>query len=66
MAGRTHHWIAEHQTRLRHAFEHANKCLEAAANWRKRHHDQHVRDAPLQEGQLVSLKEVGLRGRHEI
>lgn len=37
-----------------------------AANWRKTCHDQCVKDAPLREGQLVYLKEVGLRGRHEI
>ncbi|CAI5643241.1 unnamed protein product [Oreochromis niloticus] len=50
VAGSTHDWVVEHQTRLRHAFEHANKRLGAAANWRKMRHDQHVRDAPLQEG----------------
>ncbi|CAI5686070.1 unnamed protein product [Oreochromis niloticus] len=66
VAGSTHDWVVEHQTRLRHAFEHANKRLGAAANWRKMRHDQHVRDAPLQEGQLVYLKEVGFSGRHKI
>lgn len=63
VAGSTHDWVVEHQTRLRHTFEHANKRLGAAANWRKIRHDQHVRDAPLHEGQLVYLKEVGFRGQ---
>lgn len=64
--GSTHDWIVEHQTRLRHAFEGATKHLEAAADQRKKRHDQHVKDVPLQEGQFVYLRDVGLRGRHKI
>ncbi len=56
----------EHQTRLRHAFETATKHLEAAVAQHKEDHDQHVRNAPLQEGQFIYLKEVGVRGRHKI
>lgn len=66
VAGSTHDWIVEHQTRLRHAFEGATRHLEAAAARHKQHHDQHVREVPLRAGQLVYLKDVGLRGRHKI
>lgn len=66
VAGGTHDWIVEHQTRLRHAFEGATKHLEAAADRRKKHYEPHVRDVPLHEGQLVYLKNVGLKGRHKI
>lgn len=66
VAGSTHDWIVEHQTRLRHALENANQHLEAAAERRKRNYDQHVRDDPLQQGQLVHLKNMGIRGRHKI
>ncbi|CAJ1055395.1 Transposon Ty3-I Gag-Pol poly [Xyrichtys novacula] len=65
-AGSTHAWITEHQTRLRHAFEAARQHLEAAAEKRKQNYDRHVKDAPLQEGKLVFLKDVGARGRHKI
>lgn len=65
-AGSTHDWIVEHQTRLRHAFEGATKHLEAMADRRKRHYDEHVRDSPLHEGQLVYLKNVAWTGRHKI
>ncbi|KAK9519951.1 hypothetical protein VZT92_022642 [Zoarces viviparus] len=66
VAGSAHDWIVEHQTRLRHAFEGAAKHLEATAAQREKHYDQHVRDIPLQEGQLVYLRDVGVRGRHKI
>uniref|UniRef100_A0A667Y9Z6 Gypsy retrotransposon integrase-like protein 1 n=1 Tax=Myripristis murdjan TaxID=586833 RepID=A0A667Y9Z6_9TELE len=64
--GSIHDWMVEHQTRLHHAFQNAREHLEAAAVRRKENYDQHVRDAPLPEGQLVYLKDVGARGRHKI
>lgn len=36
------------------------------ADRRKAHHDPHVRDEPLVEGQLVYLWEYGVRGPHKI
>lgn len=65
-AGSTHDWIVEHQTRLQLAFEGAAERLRAAASRRKAHHDQKVKDSPLQDGQLVYLRDVGVRGRHKI
>lgn len=65
-AGHPHDWIVEHQTRLNHAFESATKHLEAAAARRKENYDRHVRDVPFQEGQLVFLRDTGVRGRHKI
>ena len=61
--------IVEHQKRLRHAFESTTRHLEAAAAQWKEHYDRHVRDVPLQEGQLVLvlvLKDTSVRGRHKI
>ncbi|KAK9978444.1 hypothetical protein ABG768_020195 [Culter alburnus] len=64
--GSVHEWVREHQARLQVAFEGARARLEAAAGRRKVSHDAHVRDAPLGEGQLVYLREYGMRGRHKI
>lgn len=61
-----HEWIQEHQTRLQIAFEGARERLRIAAERRKRNYDQHVRDAPLQEGQLVRLWGFSSRGRRKI
>lgn len=59
-------WVLEHQTRLQVAFEGARQHLKAAANRRKERHDLHVRDVPLREGQLVYLRNYGVRGRRKI
>lgn len=64
--GHVHEWIREHQTRLQIAFEGARERLKSAAERRKNNHDQHVRDDPLKEGQLVLLRNVGAQGRHKI
>ncbi len=64
--GSVHEWMREHQVRLQVGFEGARGRLEAAAGRRKAHHDAHVRNAPLGEGQLVYLREYGARGRHKI
>ena len=48
------------------AFEGARDRLKAVAERRKRNHDQSVRDIPLKEGQLVSLRDRTVRGRHKI
>lgn len=36
------------------------------ANRRKVRHDQHVWELPLEEGYLVYLRDLGVRGRHKI
>ncbi|KAL2080567.1 hypothetical protein ACEWY4_024360 [Coilia grayii] len=64
--GRVHDWILEHQTRLQVGFEGARERLRLATEQRKAQHDQHLRDAPLKEGQQVYLRNVGVRGRHKI
>ena len=48
------------------AFEGAGERLKQAADRQKRVHDQHVRDVPLQEGQLVYLRDLSARGRQKI
>ncbi|KAL1280061.1 hypothetical protein QQF64_014661 [Cirrhinus molitorella] len=55
-----------HQTRLQVAFEGAREQLRTAAERRKERHDLHARDTPLEEGQLVYLRNYGLKGRHKI
>lgn len=64
--GKVQDWVAEHQARLRIAFEGAHDRLLAAAGRRKERHDQRVHDAPLQVGQLVYLRDHSARGRHKI
>lgn len=64
--GSVHDWVLEHQTRLQVAFAGARERLQVMADRRKAHHDQHVRDEPLVEGQLVYLRNYGVRGRHKI
>ncbi|XP_073668080.1 uncharacterized protein [Paramisgurnus dabryanus] len=64
--GSINEWVLEHQTRLQVAFEGAREHVKAAADRRKAHHDLHVRDTPLGEGQLVYLRNYGVRGRHKI
>ncbi|KAL0198302.1 hypothetical protein M9458_006842, partial [Cirrhinus mrigala] len=65
-AGNVHEWVIEHQTRLQVAFEGAREHLRLTAERRKIQHDSHVRDTPLGEGQLVYLRDVGVRGRSKI
>lgn len=64
--GSVHDWVLEHQTRLQVAFAGARERLQVMADRRKANHDQHVRDDPLVEGQLVYLRDYGVRGRHKI
>lgn len=64
--GEIHEWVLEHQTRLQVAFEGARERLRVAAKKRKEQHDLLVRDAPLTVGQLVYLRNYGVRGRHKI
>jgi transposase InsO family protein len=66
VAGRVHEWVLEHQTRLQVAFEGARERLQIVAARRKERHDQHVKNEPLVEGQLVYLRDYGVRGRHKI
>lgn len=65
VAGDPHEWILEHQTRLQLAFEGTKERLRAAAHRRKTQHDEHVHDEPLREGQLILVRNTGLRGRHK-
>lgn len=64
--GRVQDWVAEHQVRLRVAFEGAHDRLLAAAGRRKERYDQRVRDEPLCVGQLVYMRDHSARGRHKI
>ncbi|XP_076131023.1 retrovirus-related Pol polyprotein from transposon opus [Alosa pseudoharengus] len=66
-AGATvHEWVQEHQARLQLAFHGARERLQASATRRKANHDRRVREAPLEEGQLVYRRDLGVRGRHKI
>lgn len=62
VGGSIHEWVQEHQARLEVAFEGARERLKHAAARRRRVHDQHVIDLPLQEGQLVYLRDFRARG----
>lgn len=66
VTGTVHDWVSEHQARLQRAFEGARERLRVAADRRKTRHDRTVKDDPLQEGQLVYLRELGSRGRNKI
>ncbi|KAL2102439.1 hypothetical protein ACEWY4_001607 [Coilia grayii] len=66
LPGTVQDWIAEHQVKLRLAFQGARDRLEAAADRRKERHDRQVHEVPLQEGQLVYLRDLSVRGRHKI
>ncbi|XP_048851412.1 uncharacterized protein LOC125720231 [Brienomyrus brachyistius] len=66
VSGHVHDWIEEHRTRLQLAFDGARGRLKMAAERRKKNHDQHVRDRPLSEGQLVLIRDCSTRGRHKI
>lgn len=48
------------------AFEWAGERLRGAAERRKRNYDQHVRDHPLEVGQLVWLWNFSTQDRHKI
>lgn len=61
-----HQWVEEHQARLKVAFEGARDRLQVAANRRKVKYDRCVKELPLDEGQLVYLRDHGVRGRHKI
>lgn len=64
--GTVQDWMVEHQTQLKLAFEGARERLAVAAQRRKDRHDRGVREAPLQVGQLVYLRDHSARGRHKI
>ena len=66
VAGSVNGWVTEHQNRLQIAFEGAQDRLRLAADRRKAQHDPKVRDPTLGEGQLVYLRDLGVRGRHKI
>lgn len=62
VSGSIHAWVQEYRACLQVAFEGARECLKQAADREKRVHDQHARDLPLQEGQLVYLRDLRARG----
>lgn len=64
--GEVQGWVAEHQEKLRVAFDCARERLLTAASRRKERHDQHVREVPLLVGQLVYVRDHGARGRHKL
>ena len=64
--GEVQNWVAEHRDRLRVACEDARGRLMAAAGRRKERRDQRARYAPLPVGQLVYLRDHGVRGQHKI
>ena len=64
--GEVQDWVVEHQARLNVAFEGARERLLTAAGRRKERHDQRVREVPLSVGQLVYVRDLGVRGRHKI
>lgn len=66
VGGEVNEWIQEHQTRLQLAFEGARERIRLAAERRGKNHDRHVREAPLEVGQLVWLRDHSARGRHKI
>lgn len=53
--------VAEHQARLRVAFNGAHDSLLAAAGCCKKRHDQHIYDEPFRVGQLVYLRDHSAR-----
>lgn len=59
-------WIEEHQERLQVAFDGARERIRGAARLRKERHDQKSCSSPLEVGQLVYLKNCGIRGRNKI
>lgn len=63
VAGQVHRWIEEHQARLQVAIDGARERLQVVASRRKAGHDQRVKELPLSEGQLVYLRDYGVRGR---
>ena len=64
--GKVQDWVAEHQARVRVAFEHAQDHLLAAAGHRKERYDQGVDDELLRVGQLVYIRDHSARGHHKI
>lgn len=65
VSGTVHEWVQEHQARLQMAFEGARERLQNAADRRKQTHDRHIKDLPLNEGQLVFLRDFSARGPHK-
>lgn len=66
LEGGIHEWVQEHQTRLQLAFEGARERLKVTAERRKKNYDCHVQDSPLEEGELVWMRDHGAKGRHKI
>ena len=59
-------WVPQHHRRLREAFERAYTQMLDHADQRKALHDQQARELPLATGELVYLRNHGVRGRNNI
>ncbi|KAL2088039.1 hypothetical protein ACEWY4_016867 [Coilia grayii] len=59
-------WLVEHQARLQTAFDGARERIEMAARLRKERHDRDVRGEAVAEGEVVHLRNTGIRGRNKI
>lgn len=59
-------WIQEHQNRLQVVFNCARERMNMAAQIRKEKHDAKVRDANLEQHQLVYLQDHSHQGRNKI
>ncbi|KAL2083756.1 hypothetical protein ACEWY4_021529 [Coilia grayii] len=54
------------RVKLRVVGEEVREHLQVVADRRKAYHDMNARDAPLEEGQRVYLRDQTVRGRHKI
>ncbi|KAL2102171.1 hypothetical protein ACEWY4_001339 [Coilia grayii] len=59
-------WLVEHQARLQTAFDGTRERIEMAPRLRKERHDRDVRDEAIAEGEVVHLRNTGIRGRNKI
>uniref|UniRef100_A0A3B3WF82 Integrase catalytic domain-containing protein n=1 Tax=Poecilia mexicana TaxID=48701 RepID=A0A3B3WF82_9TELE len=66
LPGTVQNWVSEHCSKLKMAFSVAHDRLVVNASHRKARHDLKVREAPLQIGQVVYLRDHNFRGRHKI
>lgn len=62
VAGTVHEWVREHQIRLKITFEGAREKQRTSAGCRKAIHNKNIREAPLKDGQLVLIQNLGSKG----
>ena len=61
-----HSWVTLHQRRLQDAYAIARQRISIAADKRKKYFDKKAREAPLHIGQLVFIRNRGVKGRNKI